>query len=134
MRLVQLPDVVRRFYENKLNDLCDDDYYVEGVPIMKRDQLPLASYDYVIKEGAKMMISLPVFKGRVSSAPFGYAETTIKEIRQGTKYHFKFELERGTMFFNVKDDQGREVCGRKKLLLSSWRVGCNKQSKNHNTR
>ena len=127
LRLVQLPDVVRRFYEEKMSELCDDDYYVENVAILKRNRLPFATYDYVIREGAKMMISLPVYKGRTGSQLFGYAETTVKEIRQGTKYHFKFELERGTMYFSVKDDKGREVCGRKRLLRSSWSVGCNKQ-------
>ena len=122
LKKVKLPDVVRQFYQTKMGDLCDDDYFIENEKILQKNQLPFATYEYVIKENAQMMISLNICKGKPNTRPFGYAKTTIKEIRQGTKYYFNFILEKGSLFFSVKDEIGNVVCSRKRIVRSSWSV------------
>ena len=122
LKKVKLPDVVRQFYQTKMGDLCDDDYFIENEKILQKNQLPFATYEYVIKESAQMMISLSICKGKPNTRPFGYAKTTIKEIRQGTKYYFNFTLEKGSLFFSVKDEIGNVVCSRKRIVRSSWSV------------
>ena len=122
LQTVHVPDVVRQFYEKKLNHLCDADYFVANQKILQKGQLPFATYEYVIKENVQMLISLPVYKGTPDSLPLGYAETIAQEISQGTKYYFLFDVENNTVFFSVKDSQRREVCSRRKLFSRKWDV------------